>query len=75
MELVYDLHGIFLEDLDQLFDKYIYNAYLSGNDSIKFITGSGKLQKRIIELCKLYYSFSYYIPMHNHGEIVVLLDL
>lgn len=74
MELVYDLHGIFLEDLDQIFDKRIYNAYLDGFESIKFITGSGKLQKRIIELCKIYYQFSYYIPMHNNGEIVILLD-
>lgn len=75
MELIYDLHGLLLEDLDQLFDKYIYKAFIENKQSVKFITGSGKLQKRIIELCDLFYGFSYYIPMHNRGEIVVMFDI
>ena len=69
-----DLHGTLLENLDQIFDSKIYNAKINNTPQIKFITGIGKIQNRIIDLCTNDYNLKYYIPMHNSGEIVIIIN-
>lgn len=71
---IYDLHGLKLEYLDQIFDKKIYYAKTNNINELKFITGTSKLQKRIIYLCNKIYNLNYYIPMNNPGEIVVIIS-
>ena len=74
IEHVYDLHGVYLEDLDMLYDKFVYKALSEEKGHIRLITGSGVLQQRIIELSESVYGYKYFIPMHNPGEIIVYVD-
>lgn len=72
--LSFDLHGFLLEEVDQIFDNKIYFAKLNNISQFKFITGTSKIQNKIIDLCVNIYKFEYYIPMHNPGEIVVIIE-
>lgn len=69
-----DLHGVLLEDLLNILDKTIYMARTNNIYEIKFITGFGKIRKELITLCTSVYKLDYYIPMHNPGQIIILVE-
>jgi hypothetical protein len=69
--LTFDLHGVRLEDLDQLIDRMIYQCLSDNKPDLILITGAARLQQRIIELCENVYNYTYHIPFFNKGMIII----
>jgi len=69
-----DLHGVRLEELENILDNEIYNARINNISDIKFITGFGIIRKELVNLCTNIYKLDYYIPMSNPGEIIIRIE-
>jgi len=67
-----DLHGKkHLEGL-KLIEEYMLLNSTKGSVSLTVITGNSPvLQKKIIDQICDKYGFSYYIPPHNPGEMII----
>ena len=67
-----DLHGkTHLEGL-KLIEEYMLLHSTKGSVSLTVITGNSPvMQKKIIDQICDKYGFSYYIPPHNPGEMII----
>ena len=67
-----DLHGLSHEESLVKVEEYLLLNSFNNDLDLELITGkSPKLQKKIInQICKKY-GFSYYIPSHNPGEMII----
>ena len=67
-----DLHGkTHLEGLE-LIEEYMLLNSTKGSVSLKVITGNSPvMQKKIIDQICNRHGFSYYIPTHNQGEMII----
>lgn len=67
-----DLHGKTHPEGLELIEEYMLLNSIKGNVSLKVITGNSPvMQDKIInQICKRY-GFSYYIPSHNPGEMII----
>lgn len=67
-----DLHGISISEGIRKAETLLIEASFDRNMQVEIITGkSGDMQQRIIDEVLVPYKFSYYIPSHNTGMIVV----
>lgn len=67
-----DLHGKTHPEGLELIEEYMLLNSIKGNVNLKVITGNSPvMQDKIInQICKRY-GFSYYIPSHNPGEMII----
>ena len=67
-----DLHGKTHPEGLELIEEYMLLNSVKGNVSLRVITGNSPImQKKIINQICNKYGFSYYIPSHNPGEIII----
>ncbi len=67
-----DLHGKTHPEGLELIEEYMLLNSVKGNVSLHVITGNSPImQKKIINQICNKYGFSYYIPSHNLGEIII----
>ena len=67
-----DLHGITHPEGLELIEEYMLLNSIKGSVSLKVITGNSPvMQKKIINQICNKHGFSYYIPPHNPGEMII----
>ena len=67
-----DLHGKTHPEGLELIEEYMLLNSIKGSVSLKVITGNSPvMQKKIIDQICNRYGFSYYIPPHNPGEMII----
>ena len=67
-----DLHGKTHPEGLELIEEYMLLHSVKGSVSLHVITGNSPvMQKKIIEQICNRHGFSYYIPSHNPGEIII----
>ena len=67
-----DLHGKTHPEGLELIEEYMLLNSTKGSVSLKVITGNSPvMQKKIIDQRCNRYGFSYYIPPHNPGEMII----
>lgn len=69
-----DLHGVRMEMLDKVLDTLILDALTMDNKEIELITGTGILQKSIIDKCKILYGYEAHISLNNKGVVIISLE-
>lgn len=67
-----DLHGKTHPEGLKLIEEYMLLNSTKGSVSLKVITGNSPvMQNKIIDQICNKYGFSYYIPPHNPGEMII----
>ena len=67
-----DLHGKTHPEGLKLIEEYMLLNSTKGSVSLKVITGNSPvMQNKIIDQICNKYGFSYYIPPHNLGEMII----
>ena len=67
-----DLHGKTHPEGLELIEEYMLLHSVKGSVSLHVITGNSPvMQKKIIDHICNRHGFSYYIPSHNPGEIII----
>ena len=67
-----DLHGKTHPEGLELIEEYMLLNSVKGSVSLHIITGNSPvMQKKIIDQICNRHGFSYYIPSHNPGEMII----
>jgi len=65
-----DLHGVFHSDVRDKVENFV--LLNSTNLPLRIITGDSQRMRNLTENILKKYNFTYNIPAHNSGEIIVL---
>lgn len=69
-----DIHGVTLDRLPKILDTIIIDALIKEAKQVKVITGTGILQKTLIDKCKILYGYTAEVSFSNPGEVVISLE-